>query len=65
MDLFVLIQDAFDGSEICYYQDGTSVDDVISCVSVDGAEDGSKYPGVTVGGYTEGSLAGKNGETRR
>lgn len=61
-DFFVLLLVAHDGSESCYYQDGTDEDDVISGILAEGRDDWSAYPGVTVGGYTDGSLAGSNGE---
>lgn len=61
-DFFVLMLVDDDGSESCYYQDGTGGDDVISGVLAEGGDDGSTYPRVTVGGYTDGSLAGSNGE---
>lgn len=61
-DTFTLLLDTSDGSEKCYYQVGTESTDVISDVLVGQAAEGSSYPGVTVAGYTEGSLAGPNGE---
>lgn len=62
LDTFTLLLDASDGSETCYYQIGTGSTDVISDVLVEEAEEGSLYPGVTIAGYTEGSLAGPNGK---
>lgn len=64
VDAFTLLLDTSDGSEKCYYQIGTGSNDVISDVLVGEAEEGSLYPGVTIAGYTEGSLAGPNGEGR-
>ncbi|CAM9165411.1 unnamed protein product, partial [Laminaria digitata] len=60
VDAFTLLLDTSDGSEKCYYQIGTGSNDVISDVLVGEAEEGSLYPGVTIAGYTEGSLAGPN-----
>ncbi|CBJ28116.1 hypothetical protein Esi_0092_0020 [Ectocarpus siliculosus] len=57
-DAFVLILGADDGSEICYYQTGTSFADVVTGISVDSSS--TAYSQVTLGGYTEGSLAGLN-----
>ncbi|CAM9531583.1 unnamed protein product, partial [Ectocarpus sp. 12 AP-2014] len=57
-DAFVLLLGADDGSEICYYQAGTSFADVVSGISVDSSS--TAYSEVTLGGYTEGSLAGLN-----
>ncbi|CAN0198898.1 unnamed protein product, partial [Ectocarpus sp. 12 AP-2014] len=57
-DAFVLLLGADDGSEICYYQAGTSFADVVTGISVDSSS--TAYSEVTLGGYTEGSLAGLN-----
>lgn len=45
------------------YQIGTESNDVVTGVSVDNSFLGTRtYPNTAVGGYTEGSLAGSNGE---
>ena len=62
LDTFTLLLDPSDGAETCYYQTGTDSTDVITDVLVEEAESGSPYPGVTIAGYTDGSLAGPNGE---
>lgn len=43
-------------------QFGTESPDVVTGISVNNS-DTSTYPDTAVGGYTEGSLAGSNGET--
>ncbi|CAB1113690.1 unnamed protein product [Ectocarpus sp. CCAP 1310/34] len=57
-DAFVLLLGADNGSEICYYQAGTSFADVVTGITVDSSS--TAYSDVTLGGYTEGSLAGLN-----
>lgn len=69
MDIFVLILDASDGSELCNYHEGSDADDVVTAVVVDSGSHvlglgGGGYPDITIAGYTEGSLAGRNGKTR-
>lgn len=61
--MFTLFLRAADGSERCYYQTGTGATDVITGVFAAEGDD-PLYPDVTVVGYTDGSLAGTNGESK-
>lgn len=66
--MFGLLLAMSDGSEQCYYQTGTSADDVNTGVWSEHMEEQtplpSSWPAVVVSGYTEGSLAGPNGAIR-